>query len=173
MNWLQVILRFVHVVSGALWVGMMVFTVVFLSPALQEAGPDAGKVNAALQRRRLMVVMPIIALLTLISGFWLFYRFSGGAPAAMLRTPVGLAFGLGGLAALLGFVVGIALMRPVMMRSMTITKELGGPPPLPEAERRARMGELERLRARGAGVSRLVTGLLLFALGAMAVARYL
>ena len=171
MNWLQVILRFVHVVSGALWVGMMVFTVFFLSPALQEAGPDAGKVNAALQRRRVMVIMPVIALLTLISGFWLFYRFSGGAPGAMMRTPVGLAFGLGGLAALLGFVVGIALMRPVMMRSMAIAQEMGGP--LAEPERRARMAELQRLQARGARVSRLVTGLLLFALGAMAVARYL
>jgi hypothetical protein len=171
VNWLQVVLRLVHVTSGALWVGMMVFTVAFLAPALQEVGPDAGKVNAALQKRRVMVIMPIIALLTLISGFWLFSRFSGGAPGAMMRTPVGLAFGLGGLAALLGFVVGIALMRPVMMRSLAIAKEMGAP--LPEAERRARIAELERLRARGAAVSRIVTGLLLFALGAMAVARYL
>ncbi len=63
MDWLMVVLRLVHVVGGVLWVGMMAFTVVFLAPAIADVGPDGGKVMAALQRRRVMTVMPIIALL--------------------------------------------------------------------------------------------------------------
>src|ERR687891_465683 len=46
-----ILLRLVHVVFGALWVGMVVFTTFFLAPAVQDTGPDGGKVMAALQRR--------------------------------------------------------------------------------------------------------------------------
>src|SRR5436189_280866 len=34
---------------------------------------------------------------------------------ALMRTPMGLAFGSGGLAALLAFLLGIVVMRPAMM----------------------------------------------------------
>ena len=171
MNWLMVTLRFVHVVSGALWVGMMAFTVVFLTPALRDVGPEGGKVMAALQRRRLMIVVPILALLTLISGMWLFSRFAGAAGMAIARTPVGLAFALGGASALIAFLLGIVLMRPVMTRSVALAETMGSA--RTEQERAARMAEMQRLRARGAAVGWVVTLLLFLALGAMAVARYL
>src|SRR3989442_10531996 len=67
--------------------------------------------------RSIPVILPIVALITLVSGFWLFQRLSGGAPAGLMRTPIGLAFGSGGLAALLAFLLGIVVMRPAMMRS--------------------------------------------------------
>ncbi len=108
---LMIVLRFAHVVSGALWVGMFAFMTFFLMPAFAEAGPDGAKVQAALAKRRIAVIMPLIALITLVSGMWLFQRLSGGAAGAFLKTPVGLAFGLGGLAALLAFLVGIGLGR--------------------------------------------------------------
>lgn len=41
------ILRIVHVLSGTFWVGSMLFTMIFLFPSLQEAGPAAGSVMAA------------------------------------------------------------------------------------------------------------------------------
>src|SRR5947208_12516610 len=92
----------------------------FLMPALAEVGPDSGKLMAALMRRRIPVILPIVALITLVSGFWLFQRLSGGAPAGLMRTPIGLAFGSGGLAALLAFLLGVVVMRRAMMRS-TVT----------------------------------------------------
>lgn len=162
VDWLMIILRFVHVVSGALWVGMLLFTVVFLTPALRDAGPQGGAVMAALQRRGLMVFMPILALTTLVSGFWLFARFSAGSINAALATPVGLAFGLGGTAALLAFVVGMVLMRPVMTRLAALGQDPA-----------ANQAEIQRLRARGAAVGQVVAVLLVFTLSAMAVARYL
>ena len=48
MNWLQIILRFVHIGAGATWVGMMTFATFFLAPALGDVGPEGGKVMAAL-----------------------------------------------------------------------------------------------------------------------------
>src|SRR6266487_87252 len=132
----MLMLRFAHVFFGALWVGMMAFQTFFLMPALAEAGPDGGKLMAALMRRRLPVILPIVALITLVSGFWLFQRLSGGAAAGLMRTSMGMAFGSGGAAALLAFLVGIVVMRLAMMAWVVMI-------------------------------------LLLYALGAMAVARYL
>ena len=167
---LMIVLRFAHVVSGALWVGMFAFMTFFLMPACAEAGPDGAKVQAALAKRRIAVIMPLIALITLVSGMWLFQRLSGGAAGAFLKTPVGLAFGLGGLAALLAFLVGIGLGRPVMMRSMKLAASLPAASP---TDRPLMMAEMQRLKDRSAALNRVVMVLLLFALGAMAVARYL
>jgi hypothetical protein len=168
---LVIVLRFVHVVSGALWVGMMAFTTFFLMPAIQEVGPDGGKVMAAVQRRGIMVVMPVLALAALISGFWLYIRASGGMPAEFGRSPTGMAFGLGGLAALVAWLLGVAVLRPAMMKAMALGQSLS---PSTGAEERQRvMGEVQRLRARSASAGRATAYLLFFALAAMAVARYL
>jgi len=166
----MLVLRFAHVFFGALWVGMMAFMTFFLMPTFAEVGPDGAKLMAALQRRRIPLIMPVIALITLVSGLWLFQLLSGGQHGALLATPIGLAFGLGGLAALLAFGVGMILGRPAMIRGMKLAESL--PAAAPE-ERAARMAEMQRLRARGAAVNRVVMALLLFALAAMAVARYL
>lgn len=160
---LQILLRFAHVFSGALWVGMMAFQVFFLGPALAEVGPDAGKVMAALVKRKIPVYMPILALLTLVSGFWLFARMSGGNGGALMRTPMGMAFGIGGISALFAFVVGIVVMRPAMLRSIKLA----------ESRDPAAASEMQRLRARATTMGNVVTVLLLFALTTMAVARYL
>ena len=102
---LLLVLRFSHVFFGALWVGMMAYQTFFLMPALAEVGPDAGKLMAALMRRRIPVILPIVALITLVSGFWLFQRLSGGAAAGLMRTSMGMALGSGGAAALLAFLL--------------------------------------------------------------------
>ena len=78
--------RIIHVLGGVIWVGSMFFVSVFLIPAMTEAGPDAAKVSAALNRRNWMVVVPVIALLTILSGLWLYWRASSGFnPAYMIE----------------------------------------------------------------------------------------
>ena len=167
---LQIVLRFFHVFSGALWVGMLAFQTFYLMPALNEAGPEAGKIMGALARRRIHIVMPIIALLTLISGFWLLSRLSGGNMGALMAQPMGKAFGLGGLSALLAFLLGVVVMRPAMMRMMKLQESLPSAAP---ADRGGITAELQQLRTRGNTLAKVVNWMLLFTLGAMAVARYL
>jgi len=166
---LMIVLRFLHVVSGALWVGMFAFMTFFLMPAFAEAGPESGKVQGALMKRGVPVVMPLIALITLVSGMWLFQRLSGGAAGAFLKTPTGLAFGIGGLLALLAFLFGIILGRPVMIRMAKLGESLPSASP---ADRPGISAEMQRLRGRSATLNRVVMALLLVALTAMAVARY-
>ena len=171
MDPLVIILRLVHVASGALWVGMMFYATFFLMPAGQEAGPEGGKVMAAVQRRGIMTVMPILAIATLISGLWLYLRASGGQHAEFARSGPGLAFGLGGLAAIAAFLTGMIVMRPAMMKAMALAQSLG---PSATPEERQRVGaESQRLRARSAVAGKAVNHLLFFAVAAMAVARYL
>ena len=164
-----ILLRLVHVVLGAVWVGMAVFSTFWLSPAFQEAAPDGAKVMAALQRRGMMTVMPILALGTLLSGIWLYWRASAGFQAEYVTSRMGLTFGLGGTAAILAYGIGMVVMRPWMMRSMALAQTLSSATP---AEREQRMAEIQRLRARGAAASRWVALLLIAAVAAMAVGRY-
>lgn len=156
MNWLMIVLRLVHVGGGAMWVGMMAFMTFYLTPALNEVGPDAGKVMQALQKRKIMIVMPVIALLTIISGAWMMMRLYAG-PSNFAASRMGMALNVGALSAIVAFLIGIVFMRPLMMKAMTATDP----------------AEAQRLRARGAMLSQWVARLLMLALGAMAVARYL
>ena len=167
---LQIVLRFSHVFFGALWVGMLAFQIFFLSPALSTVGPDAGKVMGALARTRIQIFLPIIALITLVSGFWLFQRLGGANMRVLMASPMGKAFALGGASALLAFLIGVIAMRPMMMRSMKLQESLASASP---ADRGTISAELGRLRARGATMGKVVTVMLLFTLAAMAVARYL
>jgi uncharacterized membrane protein len=167
---LTLLLRFTHVFFGALWVGMMTFQVFLLFPSLVEAGPESGKIMAALARRRIPLVMAVIALLALISGTWLFMRLMGDDAAGLMRTAMGKAYGWGGTAAILAFVLGFGVMRPAMMRSMRLAESLATATP---DERARAQAEIQRLRARGATIGRVVTVLLMIALALMAVARYL
>lgn len=171
MDPLVIVLRLIHVVFGAVWVGMVVLATFFVQPALQEAGPDGGKVMAAIQRRGLMTLMPVLALGAIVSGLWLYLLAAAGQHAEFARTPAGMAFGLGGLAAIVAWVIGMAVLRPSMLKAATLAQSLGASA---SAEERQRVSaEAQRLRERAAAASRMVAYLLLFAVAAMAVARYL
>lgn len=171
MDVLLVVLRLVHVVFGTIWVGMAVFASMFLGPAIQDAGPEGGKVMAALQRRGVMTVLPVLGLGTLISGLWLYWRMSAGLHPGVITSRVGLAFGLGGLAAVLAFALGVAVGRPAMMRAGMLAQaaQAGAS----EAERAGLMAEAGRLRARSMAAGRAAAWLLILAAAAMSVARYL
>ncbi len=81
MDPVVIVLRLIHIVGGALWVGMATFVTYYLQPAVQEVGPDGGKVMAVIQRRGIMTLIPILAVLTLLSGVWLYLRAAGGQHA--------------------------------------------------------------------------------------------
>ena len=171
MDLLVIVLRLIHVVFGAVWVGMVTFATFFLQPAVQEAGPDGGKVMGAIQRRGLLTVMPLLALGTLVSGLWLYLRAAAGQHAVYARTPVGMAFGLGGLAAIVAYAIGMSVMRPSMLKAAELGQSLG--PGTGADERQRVTAEMQRLRSRAAAAGRVTAYLLFFAVAAMAVARYL
>jgi uncharacterized membrane protein len=163
-------LRLLHVGLGVFWAGTVFFTTFLLMPAMKDAGPDGAKVMAALQRRGMLVVLPVVALITIVSGFWLYFRSSGGN-ADWARSPTGMALGLGGVTAVLSLIVGFTVMRPTQAKLTTMAATLATTPEGPD--RAALAATMEKLRRRMVGGSHLVAFLLVITVVLMAVARYL
>jgi hypothetical protein len=147
----------------------MVFNAFFLVPSMVEAGPDAMKVAAGLTRRRFLDVMPPVAGLTILSGLWLYWKASLAFEAAYMRSSVGMTYGVGALAAVIAFALGVAIMRPAMLKAAALSQAAASMAP---EERAAKLAEAAALRMRGAATGKVVAVLLIVAVAAMAVARY-
>ena len=170
MNLLLLTLRLVHIVTASLWVGFGVFSALMLGPALGDIGPDAGKVMGALQRRGLSTILPVIALGTIISGFWLYWVISGGLLTAFVASPPGITFGAGGVIALAAYLLGLLVTRPTTIRVITLMQSVSAATP---DERSRVQSEAARLKARADLAAKTGAALLLLAAASMAVARYL
>ena len=166
----MVVARLIHVLGGILWVGAMVFVAAFLVPAIRDTGPDGAKVMAALGRRKFMQVMPVLAILTLLSGIYLYWRVSDGFETGYMKSWPGHVYAVGGLLALLAFVLGITVTRPAMMKAMALAQSI---PSAPDSERPGMMARADALRTRGARMGVVIMWLLISAAALMAVGRYL
>jgi uncharacterized membrane protein len=165
-----IVARIVHVLGGVFWVGAMVFVAAFLLPAVREAGPDGGKVMAGVARRHFLVIVPVVAALSILSGLWLYWHVSAGFSPAYMRSGPGMAYGIGAAVTILVFIIGLAMVRPVMEKSMALSQSAMS---AEGREREALLGQAQSLRARGERMSRLVAALLVIVALAMAVGRYL
>ena len=170
MSLALIILRLLHILLGVFWVGAMAFNTIFLGPAITEAGPDGAKVMGSIIRRRFMDVMPVVALLTILSGLWLYWRVSGGFNHHWIHTPSGLAYSAGGLLAIVSFVYGVTLIRPTMTKLGKLAA--GAQQETDPAKRQAIMAEVGRLRRRSTTFGWVALVLLVLATALMAVARY-
>ena len=166
-----VIVRVLHILLGAFWAGTLIFNALFLAPALGEAGPDGAKVMAGVQRRRFMDVLPIVALLTILSGVWLYWRASGGFNAAWSRSPMGMAYGMGGILAIVAFGIGVGVLRPAMKRIGQLAAGAATEPDL--TTREGLVHQVAGLRRRAAAAGKAVAILLALATILMGAARYL
>src|SRR5690606_8851558 len=96
--------------------GSGVFSTFFLIPALAATGPAAGQVMGGLQARRLFVVLPVVSVLTILSGVRLLWITSGAFSWDYFVTPRGATFGISGLAAIAVFLLGALVNRPAAAR---------------------------------------------------------
>jgi hypothetical protein len=97
-------------------------------------------------------------------------RLVAATNGAWAGTRPGMAYGVGGLAAVLGAVLGMGIGGGTGRRMAAVSRrivEAGGPP---SAEQQS---EIERLRGRMSLGARLAAGLLFISAAAMAIARYL
>lgn len=171
MNLLMVVLRLIHIGAGVFWAGGAIVVARYLIPSVQDAGPEGGKVVQALEKRGLMTALPAAAVLAMLSGLVLYWRVSGGFAAQWSRTPTGMAQGLGAVASIVAFVIGVGVMRPATLRAGALAQGLSQV--TDPAARDARQAQMQGLRARAARAANWVAVLLALAVAAMAVARYL
>lgn len=166
-----IVLRLVHILTGIIWVGGMTLMGLFVMPVLAGVGPAAGAVMAGLNQKKFPVFMPIIALLTILSGLRLMMIDSANFGGGYFASPVGRTFATAGGLAILAFVFGMALVRPAMMKAVGLSQQLAGAPD--EASRSRIMSEMAAARSRGSMGNMIVLVLLLLAAAGMAVARYM
>ena len=164
------LLRLLHVVIGAIWVGAVVFIAAFLVPSIRAAGPAGGAVMQQLmQARRLPLWMMAAALLTVLSGLGLYGHNSAGFRSEWLASGPGRVYGLGAVCALLAVGVGVAVNSPAGRRLAELASRVqaAGRPPSPDE-----LAAIQRLQARLAAGATGTAVLLVLAAVAMAVARY-
>ena len=168
-GWL-LLLRIVHVGSAMSWFGGAILAAFFLQPTVAALG-QAGQpfMEHLMRRRRMGIFFPIVATLTILSGVALYWRDSGGLQAAWISTPTGLAFTIGGLAAIVAYLGGFILIGPGIAEQTEVQNELAAGDGVPSDAQRQR---LERAARRVQLATRIDWPLLLLAGLTMAVARY-
>lgn len=161
--------RIIHILSGTFWAGAMIFVAAFLVPALGEVGPDAGKVVAALARRRFLEIVPAVAILAILSGLWLFWLDSTLVGSEFMQSRMGMTLSTGGVLAIVAFALGVSIIRPSMKKALSLSQAAMS---AEASQKEAMLSEAASLRMRGAKASRWVAVLLVLAATTMAVARY-
>ncbi len=171
MDPLLIFFRIIHVGSAMIWFGGAIVSSFFLQPTVQALGA-AGQpfMEHLMNRRKLGIMFPIVAALTILSGAVLYWRDSGGLQLTWITSPTGLAFTIGGLAAIVAFVGGAVLIGPGIAEQTAVRGELASGNGVPTAAQRER---LDRADGRLKLANRIDLPLLILAGLTMAVARYL
>lgn len=171
MNWLTIVLRLVHVTAGVFWAGAALTVIGFVAPTAKDIGPEGGRfIQRLTGARRLPVYMSLGALLTTLTGLWLYWRASGALQPGWITTGVGMGFTVGGLAGVIAFVVGMIVQEPAARRMAAIGMEIqsAGGPPSP-----ALLAEMQALQERIGQGGLWTVAMLVVCVLAMSVAQYL
>jgi uncharacterized membrane protein len=163
------VLRLVHVLGGIFWVGSGLFTSFFLLPSLTQVGPAAGPVMMQLQKRKLFVTLPIVAIVTMLSGLRLMAIISGGFSRDYFATTMGKTYAVSGIAAIVAFLLSLIVARPAAIRAASLSQLSASD----GASKERIAAELRALQRRAARSSVLAVALLLLSAAGMAIARYL
>ncbi len=160
------ILRVVHIVLGAFWLGAAIAVGFFLLPAARATGLNNAQFAAQFTAiKRVVPAMAVSGAMTVLAGFalyagiWAGTGFSG--PAVWYAN--------GGHFAIVAILLAIFVVRPAANKlgalASTLTSQ--GSPPTAEQDH-----ERERLMSRLVWVTRVNALLLLVAIGFMAIGRY-
>jgi|WetSurMetagenome_2_1015567.scaffolds.fasta_scaffold242479_2 hypothetical protein len=161
-----IVLRAVHIVAGAFWVGAAVLIALFVQPAAAALGPEGGKLMQRLAGpARMHLWISVAATLTVAAGLVLFYQ-----DIEWVATVAGRAYSIGGATGIAAWLVGLTIIAPAAGRMTAVGREVqasGGAPTAPQATL------MQALQGRLRLGTRLAAVLLLASVLAMAVARYL
>ena len=164
------VLRLIHIATGAFWVGSVFTFFLFVQPAAVAIGPDATKFSyQLLHHQRFSAVILSAAVVTVLAGFWLLVITSNGLNPDVLFDVSRLGYTVGGSSAILTLALGGLYVFP---RTKIVERTIGrllaeGRPPSPEEQQ-----TLVRVGGESRRAGWLVIVGLSVAVASMATARY-
>lgn len=171
MDTYMVVLRIVHILAGVFWVGAAFTTILFIQSTAREVGPAAAPFMAHLAGKKRLVDWVLRAAgLTILAGLLMYWEVSDGLDGDWIGSAPGLSLTIGALCGIAAFTLGLTVVRPTIMSSLAIGREVAasGGPPSPEQGAR-----LQALQLRSKAVGNVIVPLLVVAVAGMAAARYL
>jgi uncharacterized membrane protein len=166
-----VVLRLIHVLGGAFWLGAAVTMFLFLQPTAQATAPEGQRFMLHLLRnRRFSEVVLVAASLTGAAGAILFWRDTNGLDLDLMFQPGSLGFTVGGVAGGIALLLFLFVGYPAGRRLIEIGSRLERDRRPPNEDEQRILATAQQLLSR-VGVTVLV--LLILAAAAMATARYL
>ena len=160
---LIVLARVVHVMAGVTWAGATSIMAAAIVPIAVRYGTEgAGRWTAAIARR-VGPMAGIAALLTVLSGSYLYVSLHSDD-----RSASGIVLGVGALAAIMSLLVGFFIGRPARVKLSDLSERhsLAATPPADVLE------GISRVRVRALVSARLAAALLGVAVLSMASFRY-
>jgi uncharacterized membrane protein len=164
-------LRLIHIVSAVIWTGGMIYFAFFVIPAAKSIGPDGFKFIQQLTiTNKLPVIMNAAAILSILTGIILMKELLGGLSLSLMQSPHGAIIVVGGLLALIGFVLGFSINFPAAKRMNAIGKMIATPGSPPNAEL---LNELQQLRNKSLAATNIIALLLFASLILMSIVKYI
>lgn len=169
MHWYGLI-HVLHMLVAAVWVGAGILLTVFLLPSLRQLGQVGVPVTVDLLRRRMGKFMASIGGLTVLTGLWLYWQFTHGFDAVIIRSGPGLMLGVAGLLGIVAAFVGGAMIGRTIERIAYLGEQL---PTIEDVNQKAaHLEQIARLRHRAALASRCDAALLIIVFVLMAMSHY-
>jgi hypothetical protein len=167
----QIVLRILHIASGVFWVGTAWFFFGWIEPTTKAIGPQAGPfMHHIVRNRRIVRFIVSAGAINVAVGLLLYWRASAGLNPAWVASGIGIGFTIGGIAAIIAWVVGLTVIGPTVERldAAGTAMVTAGRPPTPDEL--AQFHGLEaRLHRAGQADSLLLATAVVF----MAASRYL
>ncbi len=163
-------IRVLHILLAAIWFGAAVAMLFFVLPAIKDAKGAGGAVMAGIQNRKYPAIMQSIAGLTVLTGFYLYWRFTGGFDPVLSGSMGGRVFGVGAIAGILALVLGASIVAGAMKKIGATMAKAGSMPDGPEKV--ALIASTAPLQARAELFGKVVIFLMVIAIVTMSLGHY-
>jgi uncharacterized membrane protein len=163
------ILRSLHIGGGIMWVGSAALYLLLLVPVARALQPAGQKFLQTLGPR-LGATLGIVTTITVLSGTLLYARFFAGGISFIWTTGAGLGFTVGAVAALGSYILGTTYFGKMQGKIARLGAEMESAQSAPNP---AQVREMSRLQSSLMKAYQFDFFLLVVAMLAMAVARYL
>jgi uncharacterized membrane protein len=166
----MIVLRLFHIFSGVLWAGGVAMLAWFIIPSVEGSGPaGAGVMKFLLVKTKFGPYFPVLAVLTVLSGITMYWWDGSRSTGTFYSSPMGITLSIGGLSGVIAMIFGGAVVGRASAGMARILRAIDaqGSPPTPQ-----QATELGALRAKVTWASKIVLPMLLLAVIAMAIARY-